>query len=108
MRPPIRSRASKTITLKFAALSSRAAASPAAPAPMIKISVSSAIPFAVAAIALTRFRRGLGVFAHVLGQRPANVVRFFEPAFVIAADVTLVVASVDQFAFAVMLLISHC
>src|SRR4029079_15283170 len=57
---------------------------------------------------LTRFRLGLRVFADVLGQRPADVVGFVETGLVITADVTLVVASVDQFAFAVMLLFSHC
>src|SRR5689334_25151049 len=108
MRPPMRSRASRTITLKSAALSSRAAASPAAPAPMIKISVSSVIPFAIAAIAFAGLRLGLRVFAHVLRQRPTDVFHLVEAAFVITPDVTLVVAGVDQFAFAVVFLISHC
>src|SRR6476620_6289286 len=107
MRPPIRSRASKTMTWKFAELSSRAAASPAAPAPMIRTSVSSVIPFLIAAIALAGLDRRLRVLAYVLAQRSANVVDFIETSLIVATDVTLVVASVDQFAFAVMFLLSH-
>src|ERR1044072_5746779 len=107
MRPPIRSRASKTIMSKFAELSSHAAASPAAPAPMIKISVSSAIPFLIAAIALARLHLGLRVFAYVLAQRSTDVFNLFETTVRIASHVTLVVSGIDQFAFAVMFLIRH-
>src|SRR5690242_15670850 len=107
MRPPIRSRASKTITLKFAELSSRAAASPAAPAPTIKISVSSTMPLLIAAIALARLCGRLRVLAYVLRQRSANVIDLIETALVVASNVTLVVASVDQLALAVTFLISH-
>lgn len=99
MRPPIRLRASSTMTLSLEKLSSRAAASPAAPAPTIRMSASFVISFLIAAIALSRRDYGLRVFANVLGQRPADVVDLVESALFVTADEALVVAGVDQFTF---------
>ena len=48
-RPPIRSAASITMTLRFAAITRRAAAMPAAPAPITTISASRGIGAALAA-----------------------------------------------------------
>jgi len=65
------------------------------------------MPFLIATITVTRFDRRLCVFAHVLAQRSADVLFLIEASLVVTPNVTLVVAGVDQFAFAVMLLISH-
>jgi hypothetical protein len=47
------------------------------------------------------------VFADVLGQRSADVVDLVETSLLIAPDVSLVVAGVDQFTLAVALLFRH-
>jgi hypothetical protein len=64
-------------------------------------------PFLIAPITLTGTYLGLGIFPNVLRQRLANVIRFLEPTLCVASHETLVSASVDQFAFAVMFLFSH-
>lgn len=53
----------------------------------------------VAAVALTLCGLGLGVLLHILREGPADIVGLLELALVVTPDVTLVRASIDQFAF---------
>ncbi len=47
---------------------------------------------AVAAVTLSRFGRGLGFLAAILGERPAYIVALFDAAFGVAPDIALVAA----------------
>src|SRR5690348_4701138 len=55
--------------------------------------------FAVAPVALPRLCRGLRLAAAILRQRAADVVALLDAALRVAADVALVAARGDQFAF---------
>src|SRR6185436_10677799 len=60
--------------------------------------------FAIAPVALPRLCRGLRLMAAILRQRAASVVALLDPALRVAANVTLVAARRDQFAFRCLLL----
>ena len=52
---------------------------------------------AIAFVALTRHTLALGFLATIGGERPTNIVAFFKFPLVIAADIPLITARVDEF-----------